>query len=46
MFGEQKAIPAEQTIVLAFDGETLEPPTGMVKDTDIEDLDSIEIYFK
>lgn len=36
----------EAEISLAFDGDTLEPPEGMVRDTDIDDLDCIEIHVK
>ncbi|KAL1303959.1 hypothetical protein AAFC00_000407 [Neodothiora populina] len=45
-FGEQIPIAPEQSVVLAFDGDTLEPPEGLVQDTEIEDMDSIEVYFR
>lgn len=45
-FAEQDAKISSAEISLAFDGDTLEPPDGMVKDTEIEDTDCIEVYVK
>jgi hypothetical protein len=33
-------------IHLEFDGERLEPPEGEVKDTDISDMDCIDVHIK
>lgn len=50
-FGEQQTggaagIGPDKTVTLAFDGEALEPEDGRVGDTEIEDMDSIEVWIK
>lgn len=46
LFNEQAPIGLDQKVTLAFDGEPLEPPEGQIKDTEIEDMDGIEVYIK
>lgn len=46
MFEKQSPIGEDQIIILSFDGEPLEPPEGQIKDTEIEDLDSIEVLIR
>ncbi|KAG9721791.1 hypothetical protein KCU73_g14146, partial [Aureobasidium melanogenum] len=35
-----------RVVHLEFDGERLEPPEGLVKDTDISDMDCIDVHIK
>lgn len=46
LFSEQSPIGANQTLTLSFDGEALEPPEGQIKDTEIEDMECIDVYIK
>ncbi|KAI4828057.1 hypothetical protein E4T44_09891, partial [Aureobasidium sp. EXF-8845] len=39
-------LDAERIVHLEFDGERLEPPEGLVKDTDISDMDCIDVHIK
>jgi len=39
-------LDAERVVHLEFDGERLEPPEGLVKDTDISDMDCIDVHIK
>ncbi|CAD0091971.1 unnamed protein product, partial [Aureobasidium vineae] len=39
-------LDAERLVHLEFDGERLEPPEGLVKDTDISDMDCIDVHIK
>ncbi|KAI5240429.1 MFS general substrate transporter [Aureobasidium subglaciale] len=39
-------LDAERKVFLEFDGERLEPPEGLVKDTDISDMDCIDVHIK
>ena len=39
-------LSADRQVHLEFDGERLEPPEGLVKDTDISDLDCIDVHIK
>ncbi|THY50153.1 hypothetical protein D6C98_06104 [Aureobasidium pullulans] len=36
----------DRQLHLEFDGEKLEPPEGLVKDTDISDMDCIDVHIK
>ncbi|KAF1355470.1 hypothetical protein BDV97DRAFT_395829 [Delphinella strobiligena] len=46
LFSEQSPIAPNQTLILSFDGEALEPPEGQIKDTEIEDMERIDVYIK
>lgn len=46
MFEDQNKAPISGNITLAFDGEPLEPEDGQIKDTEIENMDSIEVWIK
>ncbi|GAB7349486.1 hypothetical protein MBLNU459_g0197t1 [Dothideomycetes sp. NU459] len=45
-FGEQDDRIVKAAITLEFDGDRLEPPEGMVRDTDIDDMDCIDVHVK
>ena len=36
----------DRQLHLEFDGEKLEPPEGLVNDTDISDMDCIDVHIK
>ena len=40
-----RGVPKDQPITLLFDGDRL-PPMDRIADTEIEDMDVIEVHFK
>ena len=44
-FRTARAVPAEKSITLMFDGETL-PPDSVIRDFDVGDLDYIDAHIK